>query len=438
MDGDDLPVRRDRLPNAGLLALVVAAAGLLTGVFLAFNYAPTLEAARDSVKYIQDEVTLGWLLRGLHHWAGNLALALAAIHGWRLFWHGAYKAPRRLLWALGGAIFLVLLGFAYTGYLLPGDERAYTGLGVMEGIAGSTPGAGEEVRTVLKGGDVVSSAMLARIYTVHTVILPATLLGLVVAFLAAWRRRGPAPHHADESEEIVPTPAAALKRDAAYSVGVLAFLALLAWLLPPALGAKLDPTGVGAADAKPEWFFLWVNEALRLAGGHTFLIGAALPGALVALAFALPLVLRGAARAPRRRKPEIIAALLILGALGGLTVSSLARHTAAAGEPAPSPAATGDLAAQAAQVMEKFKCASCHVIDGGESEQETGPPLTRRATADLPAFGALYQREFFRRKVGDPKKFWEETSMRYTPKRLKPTPEELAILERWFFLEEQK
>jgi ubiquinol-cytochrome c reductase cytochrome b subunit len=435
MDPDDAPARRDAWPNLGLLALVVAAGGLVTGVFLAFNYAPTLDAARDSVAYIQDEVTLGWLLRGLHHWAGNLALVLAAIHGWRLFWHGAYKAPRRLLWVLGGAIFLVLVGFAYTGYLLPGDERAYTALHVMDGIAGSTPGAGGNLAAALKGGDAVSSATLARVYTVHTVLLPAALLALVVAFVAAWRRRGPAPHYADESEDVWPVPSAALKRDAFWSVAVIVFLALLAWLLPPPLGPELDPSGAGAPDAQPEWFLLWVNEALRLAEGRTFLVGAVLPGALVVLALALPLLLRGRERAPARRKPEIVAVLVILFALAGLTVSSLA-VTAAPAEPAPEPAATGGLDERAAQVMEKFRCRSCHVIDGGESDQETGPPLTRRASADLPAFRALYAREFFRRKVGDPKKLWPETSMRYTPKRLKPTPEELAILERWFFLDE--
>lgn len=429
---------KDRWPNSGLLALLVAASGLVTGVFLAFNYAPTLEAARDSVRYIQEGVTLGWLLRGLHHWAGNLALVLAALHGWRIFWHGAYKAPRRALWALGCLIFLVLLGFAYTGYLLPGDQRAYTGLGVMEGVAGSTPAVGEQVSTVLKGGDALSSATLARIYTVHTVLLPAALLGLVVAFVAAWLQRGPARHHADESEDLSPVPVAALRRDAAYGIAVLALLALLAWLLPPALGPKPDLADAAAPDAKPEWFFLWVNEALRLAGGHTFLVGAVLPAALVALAFLLPLVCRGPERAPRRRKPEIIAALLVLGAVGGLTVSSLAAGTSAPVQPAPPSGPAGDLDTRAAQIMEKFKCRSCHVIDGGESDQETGPPLTRRATADLPAFGALYRREFFRRKVADPKKLWPETSMRYTPKRLKPTPEEIAVLERWFFLDDEE
>ena len=79
MERGDAPARRDRWPNCGVVALVVAAGGLVTGVFLAFNYAPTLDAARDSVQYIQTEVTLGWLPRGLHHWAGNLALVLAAV-----------------------------------------------------------------------------------------------------------------------------------------------------------------------------------------------------------------------------------------------------------------------------------------------------------------------------------------------------------------------
>ena len=233
-----VPARADPWPNFGLLALVVAAGALVSGVLLSLNYAPTLDAARDSVVYIQEKVTLGWLLRGLHHWAGNFVIVLAGIHGWRLFWHGAYKRPRRLLWILGCLIFLVLVGFAYTGYLLPGDERAFTGMGVMEGIAGSTPGLGGETSTILKGGDAISSAMLARLNTVHTVILPAALLVLMTAFVVVWRRRGPARHHADTTQEVVPAWPAALKRDAAAAVVVLALRGVFAWLFEPAVGAS--------------------------------------------------------------------------------------------------------------------------------------------------------------------------------------------------------
>ncbi|MEE8278334.1 MAG: cytochrome b N-terminal domain-containing protein, partial [Thermoanaerobaculia bacterium] len=230
-----VPARRDRWPNFGLLALVVAAGGLLTGLFLAFNYANTLDTARDSVAYIQEKVTLGGLLRGLHHWAGAFALVLAAVHGWRLFWHGAYKAPRRLLWVTGCLIFLVLVGFASTGYLLTGDERAYTGLGVMEQIAGSTPVVGGPVSSMVKGGDFVSSATLARIYAVHSVVLPAALAALLVAFIVLWRRAGPARHLADKSDEVVPAWPEALRRDAIAAVAVLVLLVLCALLLPPAL-----------------------------------------------------------------------------------------------------------------------------------------------------------------------------------------------------------
>jgi hypothetical protein len=83
--------------------------------------------------------------------------------------------------------------------------------------------------------------------------------------------------------------------------------------------------------------------------------------------------------------------------------------------------------------MEKFQCARCHRIDGADSPDDLGPPINRFATADRPAVRDLFTREFFRRKVGDPRKYWEMTSMNYTPMRLKPTPQELAALVRWFY-----
>jgi quinol-cytochrome oxidoreductase complex cytochrome b subunit len=400
--------------SLGRLSLLVAAGGVLSGAFLAFHYAPTLEAARDATAHVET-LALGRFLRSLHHWSGTFALVLAALHGARVFWRGEHKPPGRSLWVLGCGIFLVLLGFAYTGYLLAGDERALAGLRVMEGVAGSTPLLGDAIAAAIRGGDTISSATLARLYAMHAVVLPGALVLLVAAFL---RRTPPAP----------------MPRGAALSV--LALLALAALLLPPALGPKPD-LAAGTGDARPEWFFLWVNELLHVVPGRAFLVAGLLPAVLAGLAIALPFVARGAERDPRLRKTEIACAAGILLGIAALTASSLAREPEATAETASSPADTPSSAAEAA--MEKFQCRRCHVIDGSEPKDDTGPPLDRAAKGDRPAFRELYTREYFRRKVGDPRKYWPPTetnpgtSMNYTPMRLKPTPDELAALERWFF-----
>jgi hypothetical protein len=81
----------------------------------------------------------------------------------------------------------------------------------------------------------------------------------------------------------------------------------------------------------------------------------------------------------------------------------------------------------AREVIGKFRCTKCHVIDGEGEGGETGPPLDRSR------FPELYTRRYFRLKVGDPLAFWPETGMVYKPRSLKPTEQELDALERWFF-----
>ena len=403
------------MPNLGILALIVAAGGLLTGPFLALNYAPTLDAAHDSVSYIQNDVTLGWLLRGLHHWSANFAIVLAALHGWRLFWRSAYKRPHHMVWVLGCGVFLVILGFGYTGYLLAGDERAYTGLGVMEAVAGSTPLVGDSVSQALRGGDVVSSAMLTRLYVLHAMILPAVLLGLVIAFVLAMRKAETAA-----GREMRPW-SELVSRDAMAAVGVCGALFLCAWLLQPALGPKPDFGGAGATDARPEWFFLWVNKLLKIVPGATFMIGAVLPGVVVGLAVGLPFLSKG------RGRIETVTAVVIVGCIGMLTALSVASDAPPA-EPteAGEPTDAGGAEAQAVALLQA-KCTRCHSIAGVEEENIDGPPLRRDV------FSQLYTKKFFRLKVKDPVKFWEETSMRYTPKRWKPSDEQIELLVKYFF-----
>jgi quinol-cytochrome oxidoreductase complex cytochrome b subunit len=408
------------IPDLGVVSLAIAATGLLSGLFLAFHYAPTLDAAHASLSHLETHVALGAMLRGIHHWCGTVALVLAALHGLRLWSHAGYRPPRRRLWVLGCGIAFVLLGFAYTGYLLPGDERAYTGLGVMESVAESTPWIGSQVSAILIGGDTISSATLTRIYAVHAFVLPALLVLLVAACARQWQPVRPLPSD----------PNGALNRPlllAAVAAALLLTVGLAAFA-PPVLGPAADLTGAGAPDARPEWFFLWVNQLLHWWPGSPFLIAGLLPVAIGLLILLLPWIHRG----PAGRRLVNGVVLLLLAALIGLTGVAVGNPTGAdagpeseATEPMPPPE-TEDLEARAAPVLKRFRCATCHAIDGAESDG-SGPPLDRGRSAEL------YTREFFRLKVGDPLAFWSETGMAYRPRKLKPTAEQLAILEAWFF-----
>ena len=91
--------RKTQLPHLGVLALAVAGLGLISGGFLAFFYANTLESARDSVAYLTNEVTGGALLRGMHHWCGSIAIVLAGLHALRVFWNGGHKRPGHRRWS---------------------------------------------------------------------------------------------------------------------------------------------------------------------------------------------------------------------------------------------------------------------------------------------------------------------------------------------------
>jgi quinol-cytochrome oxidoreductase complex cytochrome b subunit len=419
-----MPRPRDRLPAFGILAVALAGEGILSGIVLAFHYAPTLDDAHASLRHLVDQVAGGGALRGLHHWCGTLAIACAAAHGWRLFWHGCYKAPRRALWALGAGIFLGLVGIAYTGYLLAGDERAYEGLNVLAGVAGSVPLIGDALRVAVLGGPTVSDATLARVYAMHAHVLPLVLLALVAAYARLRLRLGPpARYDARPGEAHAP----ATRRDAAAVVAALLLALALARFAPPALGDPADPSSPGSPDARPEWFFLWVNGLMREVALPTFVTGVLAPLCLAALALALPWILRNPERSPHRRKPEIFVAGLLVVTLAYLTSRSL-QPVGAAPAPLPEESAEGpSFDERARAVMAKFKCAGCHVIDGDDSGDATGPALNREG------FAELYTEKFFRLKVGDPIAFWPETGMRYSPPKRKPTPEELDLLVRWFF-----
>lgn len=163
---------------------------VVTGVILAFFYVPDPEHARSSVAWFSSSVPLGSLVRSVHLWSAYAMVLLVFLHMLRVFVHGAYRKPRELNWVVGMLMFLVVLAFAFTGYLLPWDQKAYWATNVGLNVVGSIPLIGPAIADLLRGGPTLGSLTLLRFYGVHVFVLPAILgIGLILHFSMV-RRQG--------------------------------------------------------------------------------------------------------------------------------------------------------------------------------------------------------------------------------------------------------
>lgn len=161
-----------------------------TGILLALYYQPTPEAAYDSILYIMNQTNFGWLIRSVHAWSANLMIVFCVLHLLRVVIQGAYKKPREITWMVGMGLLFITLGFGFTGYLLPWDQRAYWATTVGTEIAGSVPLIGGSVRELLRGGADIGALTLSRFFGVHMLVLPLTLVGLVGLHLLIVHQQG--------------------------------------------------------------------------------------------------------------------------------------------------------------------------------------------------------------------------------------------------------
>ena len=167
------------LYTLGSASLFVALNQGITGILLTIYYVPTPDHAYDSVQYITTQVPAGWLIRGLHHWGASAMVVLVVLHMLRVIYYGAYKFPREVTWFTGVILLIVVIGFGFTGYLLPWDQKAYWATTVGTLIAGTPPVIGDTILRIVRGGDELSAITLARFFGVHVWVLPATLLILL-------------------------------------------------------------------------------------------------------------------------------------------------------------------------------------------------------------------------------------------------------------------
>ncbi|MCI0518747.1 MAG: cytochrome b N-terminal domain-containing protein [Chloroflexi bacterium] len=152
----------------------------VTGMFLAVYYVPSPDHAYESIQYIMNGVSFGWLIRGIHHWGASLMVIFVFAHMLRTFYFAAYKFPREITWLSGVVLFLTTLGMGFTGYLLPWNQRAFWATTVGTEIVGTAPFIGDFLLRVLRGGNDLSAVTLARFFAVHIWFLPL-IIALIIA-----------------------------------------------------------------------------------------------------------------------------------------------------------------------------------------------------------------------------------------------------------------
>jgi len=161
-----------------------------TGVLLLMYYEPTTTAAYKSVVHITNNVPFGWLMRGIHHWAANLMTVFVFLHMLRVFFYGAYKAPRDFNWVTGFILLLLTLGFGFTGYLLPWNQVSYWATTVGTELPSAVPIAGDLIKMLIRGGTDVTQATLTRFFAVHILILPASIAVFLIGHFLMIRKQG--------------------------------------------------------------------------------------------------------------------------------------------------------------------------------------------------------------------------------------------------------
>jgi len=245
---------------------------VLTGILLLLYYRPTPNDAFESVQYVMTQVRFGWLIRSVHSWSANLMIFTAFVHMFSVYFLKAYRKPRELTWVTGMFLLVVVLCFGFTGYLLPWNTLAYFATKVGTQMAGSVPLVGKWLLIYLRGGEEVTGATLTRFFGFHVAVLPGLTTVLLALHLLLVQRLGMSvPPGVErriaegrETARSMPFFPNFLLRDMMGWYAALGVLGALAAIFPWELGAKADPFAPAPAGIRPEWYFLFMFQTLKL------------------------------------------------------------------------------------------------------------------------------------------------------------------------------
>jgi cytochrome b6 len=263
----EVPVHRHSIwYYFGGMTLFLFVVQVVTGILLLLYYRPSSENAFESVQFIITEVKFGWLIRSVHSWSANLLIATLFIHMFSVFFLRAYHKPREITWITGVLLLFIAIGFGFSGYLLPWNKLAFFATKVGTEIAGVIPIIGRPALRFLRGGDDVTGATLTRFFGFHVAVLPATATVLIGIHVLLVQQHGMSvpPSLAGQPVKKMKFVPNFLLRDLIGWILAIGVLAALAALFPWELGEKADAFAPAPAGIKPEWYFLFMFQTLKL------------------------------------------------------------------------------------------------------------------------------------------------------------------------------
>jgi ubiquinol-cytochrome c reductase cytochrome b subunit len=309
------PRRAGWLGTLGPALLVLLLIQAVTGVFLAMYYSPHPDAAYETTRFIDRELPMGRLVRSLHHYGDSAIVILLGLHLLRTYFQGTYRAPRELVWLSGVGVLLIVMGFGFTGYLLPWDQNAYFATKVRSGYAGQAPVLGPVMLQLVRGGRDVGALTLTRFYALHGMLLPALLLPLLFGHVWLTIKKGPAPTGPAVPAHRRSVLDYAVARSAVATLLIFGALFVYACFRPVQAEFKANPADP-TYHPHPEWYFLFL---FQLVGdlARVPVIGALapmiIPGVVVTFLLVVPWLdrSRGPAREGRRFVLGVMVAALV-------------------------------------------------------------------------------------------------------------------------------
>jgi ubiquinol-cytochrome c reductase cytochrome b subunit len=286
---------------------------ILTGVYLTLFFHPSMNEveyhgsyvpmqgqlmseAFNSTLHISFDVRGGLLIRQIHHWGAVVFLAGMFVHMMRVFFTGAFRKPREVNWLFGFLLFVLGMFTGFTGYSLPDDLLSGTGVRIAEGLVLSVPIVGTYISFFLFGGEFPGHDFVARFYSIHILLLPGIMLGLMVAhlILVFYHKHTQFAGPGKTEKNVVGMPLLPVYMAKAGGFfflvfGVLAVLAAVAQINPIWAMGPYRPDQV-STGAQPDWYMGFSEGFVRVmpgweinVAGHTLVLGVLIPLAVFGL-----------------------------------------------------------------------------------------------------------------------------------------------------------